>query len=80
MLSQDCAVCLRSENAALANYCVFFVLHLVVFLVAFYQVDIAYAGVFINFVSKRDLVAIRSFNCSAGRISSIFRLLYISLE
>ena len=57
---------LCSKNAALAYYSVLLVLHLIVFLVALYKVDIANAGIFVNLISKHDFVPFYPSNGIAG--------------
>ena len=66
----------RSENAAFANYSVFFVLHLVVFLVTFHEVDVTNASLLVHFVSKGDLVSLHTSNCVTSRVSTVYWLLY----
>ena len=57
---------LCSKNTALAYYSILLVFHLIVFLVALYEEDIANAGVLVNFISKHDFVSFSPSNCIAG--------------
>ena len=65
-----------SENITLADYGVLFILHLIVFLVTFDKVDVADAGIFIDFVSKHYFVTFCSSNGITCCVSPISTLLY----